>query len=217
MFFSYIPFKGGIFLKINQKQLLIIIGTFAIVLVGIFFLMYQKVSNEEELLWETVESTMASINDSTDSVQENPVILVDIKGEIKQPGVYELAHDARLNELILLAGGFTENAEVRQLNLAERLSDQQMIYVPNKDEVNFSLEQIQSNEEKQTPSSTNLININTADLNELQQLTGIGPSKAQAIISYREENGLFQRLEDLLQVTGLGEKTFEKLKNMIKI
>lgn len=203
-------------MNINKNKGFLIIGGSTIILILVLFLVFGK-SPEEELLWEVVDSSSTHELEGSTSVVEGMTILVDIKGEIKKPGVYELSSDSRLNELILLAGGFTLEAEERQLNLAEKLSDQQMIYVPNKDEVNFSVEQIQSNDEKQTPSSTNLININTADLNELQQLTGIGPSKAQAIISYREENGLFQRLEDLLQVTGFGEKTFEKLKNMIKI
>lgn len=203
-------------MNINKNKGFLIIGGSTIILILVLFLVFGK-SPEEELLWEVVDSSSTHELEGSTSVVEGMTILVDIKGEIKKPGVYELSSDSRLNELILLAGGFTVAAEERQLNLAEKLSDQQMIYVPNKDEVNFSVEQIQSNDEKQTPSSTNLININTADLNELQQLTGIGPSKAQAIISYREENGLFQRLEDLLQVTGFGDKTFEKLKNMIKI
>lgn len=203
-------------MKINQKQILIIVGTIVTVLVGIVFLMYQKGANEEELLWETVESTVASVTESIDSAQEDSVILVDIKGEIKQPGVYELAYDARLNELILLAGGFTENAEVRQLNLAERLSDQQMIYVPNQDELTFSIDQLIEEEVDMAQSSTK-VNINTADITELQQLPGVGPSKAQAIIAYREENGLFKSIEGLLEVSGFGEKTFEKLKDSIVI
>ena len=203
-------------MKINQKQILIIVGTIASFLVGIVFLMYQKGSNEEELLWETVESNVSSVTESTDLAQEDLVILVDIKGEIKQPGVYELAHDARLNELILLAGGFTENAEVRQINLAEKLSDQQMIYVPNQDELTFSIDQLIEDEVEMAQSSTT-VNINTADLTELQQLPGVGPSKAQAIIAYREENGLFKSIEGLLEVSGFGEKTFEKLKDSIVI
>ncbi len=203
-------------MKINQKQILIIVGTIATFLVGIVFLMYQKGSNEEELLWETVESNVSSVTESTDLAQEDLVILVDIKGEIKQPGVYELAHDARLNELILLAGGFTENAEVRQINLAEKLSDQQMIYVPNQDELTFSIDQLIEDEVEMAQSSTT-VNINTADLTELQQLPGVGPSKAQAIIAYREENGLFKSIEGLLEVSGFGEKTFEKLKDSIVI
>lgn len=203
-------------MKINQKQILIIVGTIATFLVGIVFLMYQKGSNEEELLWETVESNVSSVTESTDLAQEDLVILVDIKGEIKQPGVYELAHDARLNELILLAGGFTENAEVRQINLAEKLSDQQMIYVPNQDELTFSIDQLIEDEVEMAQSSTT-VNINTADLTELQELPGVGPSKAQAIIAYREENGLFKSIEGLLEVSGFGEKTFEKLKDSIVI
>ena len=205
-------------MKMDKKQGFLIVGGSAFILILVLLFVFGNAPKEEELLWEVVDSSSTTdLEESMNSGVKEATILVDIKGAIKKPGVYELSSDSRLNELILLAGGFTLEAEERQLNLAEKLSDQQMIYVPNKDEVNFSVEQIQSNDEKQTPSSTNLININTADLNELQQLTGIGPSKAQAIISYREENGLFQRLEDLLQVTGFGDKTFEKLKNMIKI
>ncbi|GGI64685.1 helix-hairpin-helix domain-containing protein [Enterococcus alcedinis] len=207
-------------MKIDKKQRLVIVGGSVIVLIIVLFLMLNDSSKEEEL-WETVESSSESLLEvSTITSTSNNIavtILVDIKGEIKKPGVYEVSSDSRLNELILLAGGFTEKAEERQLNLAEKLSDQQMIYVPSQDEVEFSFEKVHKNEDKQSSLTEDLININTADLSQLQQLAGVGPSKAQAIISYREENGPFGTIEDLLQVSGFGEKTFEKLKLMIKI
>lgn len=205
-------------MKMDKKQGFLIVGGSAFILILVLLFVFGNAPKEEELLWEVVDSSSTTdLEESMNSGVKEATILVDIKGAIKKPGVYELSSDSRLNELILLAGGFTVDAEERQLNLAEKLNDQQMIYVPNKDEINFSMESIQENEAKQASSSTDLININTADLTELQQLIGIGPSKAQAIISYREENGPFQAIEGLLEVNGFGEKTFEKLKSMIKI
>lgn len=203
-------------MKIDKKQALLIVSGSVTLLMLVLFFMFRS-PKEEEQLWEMVDSSSQSSTSVSSDDMSTGTILVDIKGEIKKPGVYELPDDARLNELILLAGGFTDKAEERQLNLAEKLNDQQMIYVPNEEEIDFSVEFVQPNEDKQTATSSDLVNINTANLSELQQLTGVGPAKAQAIISYREENGLFQTLEDLMQVSGFGEKTFEKLKTMIKI
>ncbi|WP_202622258.1 helix-hairpin-helix domain-containing protein, partial [Candidatus Enterococcus willemsii] len=127
--------------------------------------------------------------------------------------VYEIAAEARMKEVVMLAGGFTEQAEENQLNLAEKLTDQQMIYVPNKEEaVMVAPVNVTS-----TSSQNVQVNINTADTNELQTLTGIGAAKAQAIIDYREENGLFKSVDDLIKVSGFGEKTVEKLREDITI
>lgn len=199
-------------MKWNQRQLTVVfIGL--IVTLGLFFLLFfnQKKPNDD-FLWETFESTATQ---ETSTFASETLILVDIKGAVLRPGVYELSPDARLNELILLAGGFTEIAEVRQINLAEKLNDQQMIYVPNIEEIDFSVAQF--NEIKDRVDQTTLININTADLNQLQQLSGVGPAKAQAIIAYREEKGSFNSIEELLEVPGFGEKTFDKLKSSIEI
>lgn len=180
---------------------------------GIYFFM----PNKEKLpAWEDVQMTESEIEDTSSDVVEEVSLMVDIKGEVKKPGVYELAEGARVKEVVLLAGGFTENAEERQLNLAERLTDQQMIYVPNKEEVAESLVPT-VNEQSKESSSNELVNINTADLTELQKLSGIGASKAQAIIDYREENGNFKTTTELTNVSGIGEKTLEKLEDEITI
>ncbi len=184
---------------------------------GLFFLTHKQ-KEEPETLWEEVDTSEERSEQTTESTtSESSTIMVDVKGAVQKPGVYELAKEARMKDAIMLAGGTTEDAEVRQLNLAQKLEDQQMIYVPTKEEAKeMTIEELvpesESSEEK-----SDLVNINTADLNELITLSGIGPAKAQAIIDYREENGAFKSIDDLQQVSGFGEKTVEKLRESITI
>lgn len=184
----------------------------AISIIYIFVPKKATVSDWEELPMEQSETFTMETTSSSSSAK----IVVDIKGEVKKPGVYELESGARVEEIVLLAGGFTDTAEERQLNLAEKLTDQQMIYVPNKEEAKeLSIPSVAN--EGNTSKESSLVNINTADLTELQTLTGIGPAKAQAIIDYRDENGQFKTIEELKEVNGFGEKTVEKLKESITI
>lgn len=211
-------------MKINRQQQkirlgMIVISGLAVLSIGFFLFKRNQV---EAPLWEATEQTSDYLSSESQPSEsstliETTEILVDIKGAIKQPGVYPLPIDARLNELILLSGGFTEEAETRQLNLAEKLSDQQMIYVPNKEEVHFTIEQVEVSNKGENTEKSELINLNTADSQELQQLPGIGPAKAQAILTYREENGSFSNIDDLLQISGFGEKTVEKLRELVQI
>lgn len=208
---------GGEFLlefKIEKKWLLVAGIILFVVFVVITY--YLSANKKDEVKWTaatTNTSTVASFSQSqvADSEQK---ILVDIKGEVNKPGVYELTGDARMKELVMLAGGLTKNAEERQLNLAEKLTDQQMVYVPNKKEA----KEMEVAETKQSGQAQNdLIDINTADSEQLQELSGIGPAKAQAIIEYRDENGPFKSVDELKEVSGFGEKTVEKLRESIKI
>ncbi|MHC5267862.1 helix-hairpin-helix domain-containing protein [Enterococcus sp. LJL98] len=202
----------------NRKWLIgAIVLTGLFVLLGSYFLFAHQ--NTEEVLWETTMATSESEVSSdvaSSSNSEQKEIMIDIKGAVKKPGVYTLAAEARLNELILLAGGFTDDAEIRQLNLAEKLSDQQMIYVPNQEELEFKVEEAQAANSSVSKVEDSLVNLNTADSLGLQQLPGVGPAKAQAILTYREENGPFSSVDDLLQISGFGEKTVEKLRGMIQ-
>ena len=208
---------GGEFLlefKIEKKWLLVAGIILFVVFVVITY--YLSANKKDEVKWTaatTNTSTVASFSQSqvADSEQK---ILVDIKGEVNKPGVYELTGDARMKELVMLAGGLTKNAEERQLNLAEKLTDQQMVYVPNKK----GAKEMEVAETKQSGQAQNdLIDINTADSEQLQELSGIGPAKAQAIIEYRDENGPFKSVDELKEVSGFGEKTVEKLRESIKI
>lgn len=139
-------------------------------------------------------------------------IIVDIKGNVVKPGIYEMDHDARVHEAIDLAGGFNEKAEQTAINLAQKIQDEMVIYVPAQGEVEQSQVNLSDSDSNQSK-----IRINSATADEIESLNGIGPSKAQAIIDYREENGLFQSVEDLLEVPGIGEKTLENLKEDIQV
>ncbi|WP_235848404.1 helix-hairpin-helix domain-containing protein [Litchfieldia alkalitelluris] len=135
-------------------------------------------------------------------------MMVDVKGEVIQQGVYELEEGARVQDAVKMAGGFTKDADLLQVNLAELIYDEMVIYVPKVgDEVNAP----QSNE------INGKVQINRASIEELQTLTGIGPSKAAAIKAYIEEQGPLKTVEDLLNVTGIGEKTLEKIKEQIVV
>jgi len=140
---------------------------------------------------------------------EVTIVLVDVKGAVVTPGVYEVSANGRVKDVIQKAGGFLEEADQAQLNLAGKVIDEMMIYVPIKGETTVAAGSV--------TAESGLISINTADLIELQELPGIGPAKAEAIIQYREENGPFSASEDLQNISGIGEKTFEKLKDLITV
>jgi|SRR5690625_1801574 len=140
---------------------------------------------------------------------EENLIIVDIKGEIKNPGIYTVDLNDRVNDVIKKAGGFTNEADESQINLAQRVFDEMVIFVPS---INPSRE-----DEQLGNLSSDKIRINYATQEEIEQLKGIGPSKASSIIQYREENGPFQSVEDLLNVTGIGEKTLENIKEDIQV
>ncbi|MBW7641834.1 helix-hairpin-helix domain-containing protein [Geobacillus thermoleovorans] len=137
--------------------------------------------------------------------------VVDVKGAVANPGVYEVAADARVRDVIALAGGLTDEADETKINLAAKVRDEMMIYVPAKDEAAPASDAVGKSPSDGARDGPQVA-VNTATEEELMQLPGIGPAKAKAIIAYREEHGPFQRVEDLLNVTGIGEKTLEKLK-----
>lgn len=147
------------------------------------------------------------------------LIYVDVKGEVQAPGMFEMQAGDRVQDAILKAGGFTEEADQMQVNLAGLLTDQMMIVVPKHGQELAGSEQSLAMAAVGSPSGedANLININTAEANELTELPGIGPKKAEQIIAHREANGSFQKIENLTDVSGIGEKTFEQLKDKITV
>ncbi|WP_420875867.1 helix-hairpin-helix domain-containing protein [Priestia aryabhattai] len=151
------------------------------------------------------------------SSQDSPFVMVDIKGAVQKPGVYQLPKDARVKDALAQAGGATKEADLRQLNLASKLQDEMAVYIPAAGEKIPPSSLVSSISSSGTSNDQPLVNINTANTDELQTLNGIGPSKASAIVSYREENGLFQTVEDLGQVSGIGEKSLEKIKAQITV
>ncbi|MCF6408556.1 helix-hairpin-helix domain-containing protein [Pseudalkalibacillus salsuginis] len=134
-------------------------------------------------------------------------LVVDVKGAVRKPGVFEMKSGQRVNDVVQLAGGFSEDADVNSVNLAQVLVDEMVIYVAKVGEEALP---VVSNEKEDGK-----IDINRAEDTELETIPGIGPSKAGAIIAYREENGPFSSIDELVNVPGIGQKTLEQLKEYI--
>ena len=148
------------------------------------------------------------------------VMYTDIKGSVKEPGIYSFSSEERVYDVLKRAGGLLEEADSDRINFSAKIEDQQVLYIPAVgEEPPEHLNQSASPEGKQSTADTepSNININTASPSELQQIPGIGSVKAQEIIRFREENGSFQKVEDLQEISGIGEKTVEKLKNFVTI
>ena len=139
------------------------------------------------------------------------ILMIDVKGAIAYPGVYEIHMGARINDAIELAGGFADDADQSQVNLAQKVQDEMVILIPYIDD---GAEMAASN---LSVHSEGKVRINYATQEEIESLPGIGPSKAQAILKHREENGFFRNAEDLLQVSGIGEKTLENLRDYLHL
>jgi competence protein ComEA len=162
------------------------------------------------------EPTKEQENSNPTAPQENKSVVVDVKGQVVLPGVYTLSPESRVLDAIGMAGGLLPSADGRELNLAAKLSDEMVIYVP---QVGETAPIINNSTASSTTNSleVSLVNINTADLTQLMTLSGIGPSKANAILAYRDEHGLFKSIEDIKEVTGIGDLTFENIKNFISV
>ena len=138
---------------------------------------------------------------------------VDIKGEVKDPGVYKLKEGSRVIDAINASGGLKENANTYSVNLSKKITDEMVIIVPsNSENTNVS-----NNTITQNTKNSSLVNINTATTKELLSITGIGESKASNIVKYREENGNFSSIEDIKNVSGIGDSLFEKIKKYITV
>ncbi|HAA34612.1 MAG TPA: competence protein CelA [Firmicutes bacterium] len=141
------------------------------------------------------------------------VLVVHVTGAVKNPGVYILQKGSRVFHVVEEAGGAVEEADLERINLAQPLYDGQPVHVPRKGEENSS----QSYQGETPAVGMTKININTAGKSQLETLPGIGSVKAQDIISYREKNGPFQSIEELTKVSGIGEKTLERIRDLITI
>lgn len=217
--------KLQVWFEENKKRIIVITG--GIVGVFIIIMMTWKTTKQNSLITEaTMMSetaiTTASEQDTLKSDSQEKWF-VDIKGAIKFPGMYPVETDMRIFDVIELAGGLLEEADRNQVNLAEHVGDQMVIYIPkvgeNLAEVMLPTDTSTSYYDSghaQTENET-LVNLNTATVQELQTLSGIGEKKAEAIITYREANGSFQTIDDLKKVKGIGEKTFDSLKESITI
>lgn len=219
---------------INSNKKIIIL---VLILLSIGYFVYYKYKNnskefEEDSNWEeleTFEDEKKEENIEKEKIANDEKILIYITGEVKNWGVIELEKGDRIIDAVNKAGGFTEEADMSKVNLAYELADGMQIYIPNKDEekeIRTSTKQyittesgnnvvIDDNNVKK--QGKYLVNINEATQTELETLPGIGPSIALKIIYYREENGKFSSVEDIKNVSGIGENKFENIRELICI
>lgn len=201
--------KDLICLLIKDKQKLKMVALPVIVGVAILFFWFN--GNQDPIEVASAEANLNIQNENPSN--ENAIaslIYVDISGEVNLPGVYEVKEGTRLFQVIDMAGGLTKEANIDSLNRAEEVYDGEKIIVGDN---NYS----ESNQNNYSSgiSIDGRVNINIANLSELETLPNIGPAKAQNIIDYRESNGKFQSIDDILNVNGIGSKTFDSLKDLI--
>lgn len=190
--------------------------------IAIVMLIYARsLVNDKE---EENEWTIPSEEEKAPEVSEAELVpepdvnnLVDVKGAVENPGVYEVMLDERVIDVIEKAGGLKEGADETKINFAGRLTDEMVLYIPLIGEEGGNMIVSAGSSSSSTSQGDDKININKATSDELQNLPGIGPSKAEAIIAYREDSGFFQTIDDLKLVTGIGDKTFEKLQDLITV
>ena len=216
MFYFFMQVKRWL---IEYKKGLSIIGGVLVVIVIILVGRGMMASPTKEKVMVTNAVNTTRVEETTTMIPQN--CYVDIKGEVLRPGVYEFSCESRIQEVIKKAGGFTEEADETKINLAQKITDQMQMIVPNvhsKQEGGVT----EGNSEKGNTSNTTpsnskqgTVNINTATLEELQTIKGIGKKKAEAILQYRKEHGAFRTKEELLQVKGIGKKALEAIESQV--
>ena len=175
-------------------------------LCGILYLTLNEREDPGQVVTEHFSESTPSENETAEKR-----IYVHICGEIKKPGVYTFDEEPRVIEVVEKAGGFTKKADAGSINLAETVADGTRVEIAAKGKKKTK------NTTVSQESSTNQVNINTATKEELMTLSGIGESKATQIISYRETNGPFQKIEDIMNISGIKEGIFSKIKDYITV
>lgn len=209
--------------KIKEYKIIVICAVLGLALGGFFLL---KPTSQTPVKEKNLQAEVAAVSKDSSSdkevnkeeKEESPeqdLITVDVKGAVKSPGIYDLPVGSRVHDAVQKAGGLTEEADSKSLNLAQKISDEALVYVPTKGE-----EATSQQAASETPPSTSKekrVNLNKASLEELKQVKGLGGKRAQDIIDHREANGKFKSVDELKKVSGIGAKTIEKLKDYVTV
>ncbi|AVI41691.1 MULTISPECIES: helix-hairpin-helix domain-containing protein [Bacillus] len=204
-------------IPLRKYSLYIGAGLISAIIITFFLLAGNKGSTREPSVLKGDQDKHVTLEDKTEKPDnDSSSIFVEVKGAVKKPGVYTFQSDARVEEAIRRAGGFTSKADTIEINQAAKLEDSMMIYVRKQGEAERQTQTAGADAPSGNEKSQS-VNVNQADAAELQTINGIGPAKAEAIITYREEHGEFQQIEDLRNISGFGEKTIERLKNELTV
>ena len=211
--------------KIKQYKLALVIALIGVVIAG--FMMLQREQKQENNIQQLMEQTSYSSSSTTEKSEQRSesdqgdknegMVTVDVKGAVKKPGVYQLKSSSRVYDALVKAGGMTDEADLKSINQAQKLVDEAVVYVAK---VGENVVDVTTNTSASTATSqakAGLVNLNTATEADFQTISGIGQKRAQDIIAYREANGKFKSVDDLKNVTGIGAKTLEKLKEYVTV
>ncbi|HFU3985562.1 TPA: helix-hairpin-helix domain-containing protein [Streptococcus suis] len=167
----------------------------------------EQTSSSSELVEET----------STEVSEEPSQLVVDVKGAVVKPGLYTLEEGSRVNDAVEAAGGLTSQADPKSINLAQKLSDEAVVYVASKDENISVVASTTASSVMSQEGNESKVNLNTATEADLQNISGIGAKRAADIIAYREANGGFNSVDDLNNVSGIGDKTMESIRPYVTV
>ena len=202
---------------LKQRKIVIIIGILVIILVG------WKIYDSSNFETEEESQIIDSNTQDSKTEDEEELVIVHVTGEVKKPGVVRVKEGSRVEDIVKAAGGLTENADISNINLAYVVEDGTKIRIPSTDDekqeeyITQSIGEGIIMQEESNNSNNTIININTANETELEELPGIGASIAEKIIEYRNKNGKFKSIEDIKNVTGIGDSKFEKIKESIRV
>ena len=209
--------------KIKEYKIIVICAGLGLALGGFFLL---KPTSQTPVKETNLQAEVAAVSKDSSSEKEvkkeekeesaeQDLITVDVKGAVKSPGIYDLPVGSRVHDAVQKAGALTDEADSKSLNLAQKISDEALVYVPTKGEEAAS-QQVASGTTPST-SKDKKVNLNKASLEELKQVKGLGGKRAQDIIDHREANGKFRSVDELKKVSGIGAKTIEKLKDYVTV
>ena len=201
-----------LFFRQNVKSIILaFVCSLVLIIGGLFYFNKNKTEDYSGVSFSNI-SNETNNKDEKAGNRHDEKIFVDVKGAVKHPGVFETTKDKRVKDLIEEAGGLLDDADTATLNLSQKVKDQMVIYVLKHGE-----KPKQISDGGSSSSNTDVININTANKEQLMKISGVGKTKAEAIISYREKNGDFKKKEDITKVHGIGKATFEKIKDKIEV
>ena len=201
-----------LFFRQNVKSIILaFVCSLVLIIGGLFYFNQNKTEDYSGVSFSNISNETNNKVEKAEN-RHDEKIFVDVKGAVKHPGVFETTKDKRVKDLIEEAGGLLDDADTSTLNLSQKVKDQMIIYVLKHGE-----KPKQISDSGSSSSNTDVININTANKEQLMKISGVGKTKAEAIIAHREKNGDFKKKEDITKVRGIGKSTFEKIKDKIEV